>query len=332
MLLESDVPSSATLQRLDGIPGGNGGEPALVHRVPELRALLQDWSRLVVIDAATGTGKTRVVPSEIQHEVQGPVLALTTTTVDVESMQSQTKCPSHYRMGGGREGGAHIDDAKIFITTAGLAARWYASNGEQFLGRYKAVFFDELSQMEHDPMYALLWEVALQQRRTRRLVVVGAGATLSQCLKDRLDDLGAVWLHCHDRPYPVQRNLVSVPNMDLLYQAIAHIASLLFARRETSLIFLPGKLEIENVAERLRALGIPLDSIALFHAELDAAVLAKVRIATDHPRCILATSLAELAITVPDVDHVIPRRQWGYPKGVEEGEKLILAGKLGDPF
>jgi hypothetical protein len=73
---ENDVPSSATLQRLQVIPGGNGGEPALSKHMPELRGRRLNGATLITIDAATGSGKTRKCPEVIQQTVGGTLLLI----------------------------------------------------------------------------------------------------------------------------------------------------------------------------------------------------------------------------------------------------------------
>ena len=175
MIKESDVPSFASLEGLEDVPGDSGGEPALRSRVPELRKLLQSGTTLLTIDALTGSGQTRVIPLAAQEVIGGKLLVVAKSTLDVVKLQAELACPAHYCMGGHREGGVHISKAKIVIATAGLTARWYASSGENFARHYRSVFFDELVEMELDPEYALLFEAALRVRQKRRFVVLGGG-------------------------------------------------------------------------------------------------------------------------------------------------------------
>ena len=190
MIKDSDVPSFASLERLDDVPGDSGGEPALRSHVPELRNLLQSGTTMLTIDALTGSGKTRVIPLAAQEVIGGKLLVVAKSTLDVVKLQAELACPAHYCMGGHREGGVHISKAKIVIATAGLTARWYASLGEDFAWRYKGVFFDELGEMELDPEYALVFDVALRVRQKRWFVVLGAGSALSTASKNDSRTLG----------------------------------------------------------------------------------------------------------------------------------------------
>ena len=56
------------------------------------------------------------------------------------------------------------------------------------------------------------------------------------------------------------------------------------------------------------------------HAELDETLLQKAKDATHYSRTILASSLAELAVTIPDVDLVV---DLGLCKEIGEFEGLL---------
>ena len=201
MIRETDVPSFAALERREDIPGGNGGEPALRSHVPAMRSLLWNRVSLIAVDAVTGSGKTRVLPPEAQQIIGGQLLLVARSTLDVVKLHREFKCRTSYRMGGHRKGGVHISQADIVIVTAGLAMRWYAESGERFLSHYRAVFFDELGEMEVDPEYALLFDVALRIREQRGLIILAAGSALSPALQQRLTGLDSQWIRCDQRSY-----------------------------------------------------------------------------------------------------------------------------------
>ena len=119
-------------------------------------------------------------------------------------MQQYAKAPSCYRMGGRRAGGISMNHAKIVFATAGLAFRWYASEGPAFLRWYGGVFFDEVGDMERDPEYALLWDVARHVSQGRSLKLVVASATMGVRMRDHFTSIGAHSIVCHMRPFPAQ--------------------------------------------------------------------------------------------------------------------------------
>ena len=136
MIFLSDVPSIAKLFQLNTIPGSNGSL-ALSRHMPLLRCLVGNGNPHVQVDSATGSGKSRLVPSVVADALElcpilppgVKLLVLTTSTVDVKGMQAAATCASCFRMGGRRRGGAPWHRSKIVFATAGLADRWYASDG-----------------------------------------------------------------------------------------------------------------------------------------------------------------------------------------------------------
>ena len=81
--------------------------------MPALRHLVRAGCRHIQIDATTGSGKSRQVPSVVAEEMfwesyrfsDSRLLVLTTSTVDVTGMQKDARCESCYRMGDGMKGG-----------------------------------------------------------------------------------------------------------------------------------------------------------------------------------------------------------------------------------
>ena len=317
-ILPDDVPPHAIRQRLQDLPGGNGGKPALTKHMHTLRSHLKHGETLIIIDSATGSGKTRICPLEVQRTVHGRLLLIARSTLDVPKLCNEFNedhnIPTNYRMGGGLSGGVHFDDAQIVVITAGLAARWYASNGTLFAETFQAVFFDELGEMEVDPAYAVLFEVAMKirqrqqtaRRRPQDFVVVGAGSALSNKLKQQLTDLRSVWIQCDVRQYPMRQYEITVPLRSCFYITIAQVAASLLKREGTVLVFLPGKHEITVVKQFLESpLLVHKDQICQLHSDATDEEKEQVMSGSDQPQIILATSIAETSITLPNVDYVL---------------------------
>ena len=222
MLEASDIPSVASWHRLDDLPGGGGRIPLEARRGEIRRAVRQ--SSVIILDVATGTGESKVAPSEIQQGLasvdrnNATLSVLTTLTIDVVDMHNESTVPSCYRMGGTRHGGVPLDRAWIVFATAGLAFQWYASEGTGFLRRYGCVFFDEVADAERSPEYAILWEVAhrISQTRSYPLKLAAASATMSTRMKDVFDRLNARWIVCHSRPYVAERYVIRAIRVNLI--------------------------------------------------------------------------------------------------------------------
>ena len=129
MLSSTDVPSFATLQHVQTISGTNDGSLALTKHMREMRTLLLNGCENLFIDGATGCGKSRLVPQMLTDFSFSRVCVFTISSVDVTSMQRNTKCASRFCMGNNRAGGATYAKAEVIICTAGLAMRWYADKG-----------------------------------------------------------------------------------------------------------------------------------------------------------------------------------------------------------
>ena len=239
---------------------------------------------LVIVDAATGSGKSVLLPSEIQKHITGKLLAFNPSTIDTKNVCTSATCKSCFRMGGQRQGGASFSDSRAVFVTVGLAFKWYACQGTLFFTSYDGVFCDELHQMESDPKYAFLFELFMQIAKTRRFLIVGASATISSSLATKLDQFGASWVKCQERPYPLERNIVTVPTVRHLYEAIAHTACALLRRGKTCLIFLPGKTEIDLVQQKMVAMRVNAQWITALHADLEECDMEKALSKVDHPR------------------------------------------------
>ena len=106
--------------------------------------------------------------------------------------------------------------------------------------------FDEVGDIENDPSYALLWEVARHAQSIYKLVLVGASATISTRLIGCFSLLGAVVNCCLERQFPVRNFTISTAASCGNWKAIIHITASLFKKGNVCLVCLPRKYEIET--------------------------------------------------------------------------------------
>ena len=71
------------------------------------------------------------------------------------------------------------------------------------------------------------------------------------------------------------------------------------------IVFLPGLGEIDKVEQLLSAKGVAEGDIFILHADLAANVIQEAKTRREKARVVLATSLAEVAMTIPDIDWVL---------------------------
>ena len=88
------------------------------------------------------------------------------------------------------------------------------SYGEDMWSGFTAVIFDEIDQMAVDPGYASLWDSARQVAEARHLLVIGASATYSSEMIEKLNAQGAKWIQCVERPFSVEQFLLEVAVQD----------------------------------------------------------------------------------------------------------------------
>ena len=105
LILHSDVPSSAELARQESVVGTTDGQLPLHKHMPLLRELLQQKQPLTTVQAATGSGKSMLIPTEMSKHIRHKLLVLNPSTIDTANVCKATRCTSCYRMGGNQRGG-----------------------------------------------------------------------------------------------------------------------------------------------------------------------------------------------------------------------------------
>lgn len=153
--------------------------------------------------------------------------------------------------------------------------------------------------------------------------VVVMSATLDDALVDRLTvilrtthGVDPYLVRVEGRTFPVRVEYVGHPGLASSARDLATVAAVQQAVTSTSaavLVFLPGVAEINRIAHALRAshVGADVDVIPLHGglppAEQAAVVRGDAERGSSHlrRRIILATSVAEASITVPDVEAVV---------------------------
>ena len=211
MLTSADVPSYVVFERLDTVPGTTDDELPLRKHLPEVREILASPGTMMMVNASAGSGKSRLLPVEIQKFLEGKLLCLNPGTIDTKKVCAHARtlgCKACYRLGGRRSGGDPRKDSRIEFATVGLAHKWYSSSGTTLFDKFDGVFCDEFHEMESDPKYAALFEMFKQIAEKRAFRIVGASATMSTSLVTNVSKCTNVsWVKCHERPHPLERNI-----------------------------------------------------------------------------------------------------------------------------
>ena len=291
---------------------GNNGDLAVLECLDAIRSSVRSGRKLTVFQGAPGCGKSKVLPEKYAQmlaeleDFRGKLLVLTTAAKDVESMNEYCSIASHFRTGGRKHGGCEWDEAEIIFATVGLCLRWYASEGISALDDFGAVILDEIGSVERQVDYNFIFEVMrMKQSQDDTFKILMCTATMSKRLSDTMDKLNPYRIQCSKRPNALERYEKAFDTLEAMYNKVAESGQELLRSQRTGLIFLPGEGEITKLTNMLINLGVATEKIFPLYADLDPQRIKAALEPSRDARLVLATSIAEVAMTIPDVDVVL---------------------------
>ncbi len=248
----------------------------------------------VVITSPTGSGKSTEVP----RWCEGKVLVVEPRRLACRSLAARVA-----ELEGSRLGGAvgyvvrdeHVADqqTRIVFATPGMVLR-----NRALLDGVGSVILDEFHErsLEIDLLLALLLG-----ERNNGLVILSATLDAERVRRH----VGGVHLSAPGRAFPVE--IRYLPGRELLPDTADLVARVAQAVRAAAddpgdlLVFLPGKVEIEDCAQALRATF----SVVPLHGGLTLEEQERAFQPTPRRKLILATNVAETSLTIPGVGVVI---------------------------
>ena len=291
--------------------GDKGGMTALpIEQVlPELRAALAARG-MAVLQAPPGAGKTTLVPLDLLASglVRGRIVMLEprrlAARAAAERMAETLGEAVGARVGYRIRGEAKVGKAtRIEVVTEGILTRMIQSDPE--LRGVGALIFDEFHErsLNADLGLALALEIRAALREDLLLIVMSA--TLDAAPVAELMG-GAPLVTSQGRAFAVEtRWLGRSPDASLRFEAgVAGLVRQAVAETEGGvLVFLPGEGEIRRVEAMLGGLEgcalRPLFGAMDFAAQRAALAPAQGR------KIVLATSIAETSLTIPDIGVVV---------------------------
>ncbi len=276
----------------------------------ELRAALRARGR-AVLQAPPGAGKTTVVPLDLLASglVQGRIVMLEPRRLAARAAAERMAETLGEAVGGTVgyriRGAAKVSAAtRIEVVTEGILTRMIQADAS--LPGVGLVIFDEFHErsLNADLGLALCLELAGLVREDLKLLVMSAtldAAPVAALMGD------APLVTSAGRAFPVETRWLGRP-VDASMRLEAAVAGLLaeaYAAQEGGvLVFLPGEAEIRRVEALLAgrlpgAVVLPLFGAMEFQAQ--RAALGPV----DGRRVVLATSIAETSLTLPDIRVVV---------------------------
>ena len=284
--------------------------------LPDLCSAL-DGAGVAVLQAPPGAGKTTRVPPCLSRQYpDGRIIMLEPRRVAArtaaERMASELGEAVGQTVGYRMRGETRTGPAtRIEVVTEGILTRMIQS--DPGLSGVACVVFDEFHErsLHADLGLALALEVRAALRPDLALVVMSATLN-AQDVAELMDD--APVITSQGRMYSVEthwldRSWKSGPQKRGAFEAAATalIADAAAFGEGSILVFLPGAGEIERVAVSLKNRAIPdADIVPLYGALPFKAQMAALRPADPGRRkIVLATSIAETSLTIPDVRIVV---------------------------
>jgi ATP-dependent helicase HrpB len=273
--------------------------------LPEILASLQKHRNLV-LTAEPGAGKTtRVPPALLSLDPQREVWVLEprrlATRLAARRVAQELGQPL------GQTVGYQVRLEEVsgpqtrlrFLTEGILNRRLFADPN---LARVGLVVLDEFHErhLETDLAFALLRRLQLTSRPDLKLVVMSATLD-ADAVAEKLDDCPR--LHAPGQLFPLTIRYRPASSAALEDQMVESARALLAEKRDSVILaFLPGTAEIRRTMRAMESLRVPVFPLYgdLSPAEQDAAVQA-----SDRPKIICSTNVAESSVTIAGVNAVI---------------------------
>ena len=268
---------------------------------------------MAVLQAPPGAGKTTRVPLALLPQITGRIVMLEprrlAARAAAERMAETLGEPVGQTVGYRMRGEAKVSPAtRIEVVTEGILTRMIQSDAA--LPGVGCVIFDEFHErsLNADLGLALALEIRTALREDLQLLVMSAtldAAPVAALMRE------APLITSEGRAYPVEtRWLPRSPDTTLRYEAA--MAGLVAQAVDDCpaggvLVFLPGEGEIRRVEAALQGRLPPGCEIRpLFGAmEFAAQRAALAPVAEGRRKVVLATSIAETSLTIPDIRVVV---------------------------
>ena len=278
--------------------------------LPDLIAALRAHGR-AVLQAPPGAGKTTRVPLAMLEAglTDGKIIMLEPRRLAAraaaarlaEGLGEDTGATVGYRMRGDSVAGRRIE-----VVTEGILTRMLQS--DPALTGIGAVIFDEFHErsLNADLGLALTWEARGALRPDLLLLVMSATLDAGP-VAEMLDAAPVITSQGQSFPVDVRYLDKAVPKEMRFEQAAADLVSKAVAETTGGvLVFLPGEGEIRRVGALLQG-RLPADCTIrpLFGAMPFAEQRKAIAPQSDGRKIVLATSIAETSLTIPDIRVVV---------------------------
>ncbi|MGQ0611553.1 MAG: ATP-dependent helicase HrpB [Paracoccaceae bacterium] len=284
----------------------------ITDALPVLRAAVAGGG-LAVLQAPPGAGKTTLVPLDLLDSglIAGRIVMLEprrlAARAAAERMAETLGEAPGGRVGYRIRGEARVSAAtRIEVVTEGILTRMIQSDPE--LAGVGCLIFDEFHERSLNADLGLALALELRGALRPDLVLVVMSATLDAAPVAALMD-GAPLITSAGRAFAVETRWLSRPADPGLRFETALAGLVAQAAEETAeggiLVFLPGEPEIRRVEAALRGRLGPGFSIRPLFGAMDFAAQRAALAPAPGRKVVLATSIAETSLTLPDIRCVV---------------------------
>lgn len=283
------------------------------EHLPALTELIAN-ENLVLVAASPGSGKTTRLPPALLHRLPGKILVLEPRRIAAVTASHRIAQEEGVAVGDLVGYQIRFEDRTskatrlLFLTEALLQRKLLDDPG---LEGVDAVILDEFHErsVHTETALALLLELQENFRPDLRIVIMSATLGLDE-LERALPRAKRFEVVAPPHPLEVRRDhrgMLLRPGPDWYDRLVEKVREGLndSPGGKDVLVFLPGAREIQNLAERLRERNVDARVVPL-HAQLPVA--EQLKALTPVPgarRVILATNVAESALTLDGVDTVV---------------------------
>lgn len=261
-----------------------------------------DQNQVTIITAETGAGKSTQIPQYLAAHGYAKVVVTQPRILAARNLSSRVR--EEWAIRTGKDGDGLIGyrtaherddspDTQILYCTDGLQlVREITGAG---VGERQVLVLDEVHEWNENMEVLVAWAKKRCQEEPRFKVVIMSATIETETLAQFFNTSAVIEIP--GRSHQVTKR----KGTDVVDEIINHLTT-----QSNMLVFLPGKSEIENVAEAIKvkadATNVPIIPL---HSQLEATAQQEAFASYPNGKIILATNIAQTSITIDDIDVVI---------------------------
>ena len=265
---------------------------------------------VVVIAGTTGSGKTTQLPRllwEAGFAGKGKKICCTLPTrsgaVNAAEFVASSLDPKQADVVGYRiRFDTRVTKATkiVYMTDGVLVKRIHA---DPLLREFSVVMIDEVHERRIQTDFLLAYLKSVLAIRNDLKVIVSSATMQTEALARYFNNAPIISIPVKQHPVEI----VYQPVAHDLHKEVARLVQTIHAKKNDghTLVFLSGMFDIDRVRHHLRHVKSPNFECMVFHSRVGREGRKKIFAQSKKSKVILATNIAETAVTIPGITHVI---------------------------